>query len=107
MQHQELRKIIRELIDELEETSVTGAIYGGAGPPKTPMAFSGGRKKDKKKKKKNATNSNRYTIVDPDELNEDTLAKLTDKDLKKLSDIIRMELSFIFYDLFRKKHTWV
>ena len=47
------------------------------------MAFSGGGKKDKKKKKKNATNSNRYTIVDPDELNEDTLAKLTDKDLKK------------------------
>ena len=40
----------KQLIDELEETSVTGAIDGGAGPPKTPMAFSGGGKKDKKKK---------------------------------------------------------
>ena len=46
-----LRKYIRELIkQELEEASVTGNLDGGEGPPKTPYAFSGGRKKDKKKK---------------------------------------------------------
>ena len=44
-----LKKYIRELIkQELEEASVTGNIDGGEGPPKTPYAFSGGRKKDKK-----------------------------------------------------------
>ena len=45
-----LRKYIREILkQELEEASVTGAIDGGAGPPKTPRAF---RKKDSKKIKK-------------------------------------------------------
>ena len=48
-----LRKYIRELIQqELDEASVTGALDGGEGPPRTPYAFSGGRKKDKEKKKK-------------------------------------------------------
>ena len=48
-----LKEIIKELIrQELEEVSVTSAIDGGEGPPKTPYAFSGGRKKDKDKKKK-------------------------------------------------------
>ncbi len=46
-----LRKYIKELIKkEIEEASVTGNLDGGEGPPKTPYAFSGGRKKDKKKK---------------------------------------------------------
>ena len=46
-----LRKYIRELIkQEIDEASVTGNLDGGEGPPKTPYAFSGGRKKDKKKK---------------------------------------------------------
>ena len=48
-----LRKYIRELIQqELDEASVTGAIDGGEGPPKTPYAFSGGRKKDKIRKRR-------------------------------------------------------
>ena len=48
-----LKEIIRELIrKELEEVSVTGNLDGGEGPPKTPYAFYGGRKKDKEKKKK-------------------------------------------------------
>ena len=48
-----LRDYIREIIQqELEEASVTGALDGGEGPPKTPYAFYGGRKKDKEKKKK-------------------------------------------------------
>ena len=45
-----LRKYIREILNqELEEASVTGAIDGGAGPPKTPRAF---RKKNSKRIKK-------------------------------------------------------
>ena len=103
MRKSELQEIIRELIEqELDETSVTGAIDGGAGPPKTPFAFSSKRKKDKKKKKKNATNSNRYTIVDPDELNEE----ISDKDLKRLGKIIRFEVALIFFELFKKKALW-
>ena len=48
-----LRKYIREIIkQELDEASVTGNIDGGEGPPKTPYAFSGGRKKDKKEKRR-------------------------------------------------------
>ena len=44
------REIIRELIKkELQEASVTGNIDGGAGPPKTPHAFS--KKRSKKIKK--------------------------------------------------------
>ena len=58
-----LKEIIRELIrQELEEVSVTGAIDGGEGPPRTPYAFSGGRKKDKEKKKK-ITQAAGYTKV--------------------------------------------
>ena len=48
-----LKEIIRELIrQELEEVSVTGNLVGGEGPPRSPYAFYGGRKKDKEKKKK-------------------------------------------------------
>ena len=46
-----LKKYIKELIkQELDEASMTGALDGGEGPPKTPYAFTGKRKKDKKKK---------------------------------------------------------
>ena len=42
-----LRKYIKELIkQELDEASVTGAIDGGEGPPKTPRAFKKKKKKD-------------------------------------------------------------
>ena len=59
-----LRKYIREIIkQELDEASVTGNIDGGEGPPKTPYAFSGKRKKDKDKEKRIATNSTGYSKV--------------------------------------------
>ena len=59
-----LREIIRELIKQnLEEASTTSNIDGGEGPPKTPFAFSGKRKKDKKKEKEVATNSTGYSKV--------------------------------------------
>ena len=59
-----LKKYIKELIKkELDEASVTGNIDSGEGPPKTPYAFRGKRKKDKDKEKKIATNSTGYAKV--------------------------------------------
>ena len=59
-----LRNYIREIIkQELDEASVTGNIDGGEGPPKTPYAFQGKRKKDKKKENKIATNSTGYKKI--------------------------------------------
>ena len=59
-----LKKYIKELIKkELDEASVTGNIDGGEGPPKTPYAFRGKRKKDKDKEKKISTNSTGYKKV--------------------------------------------
>ena len=61
-----LRKYIKEIIKQelkLQEASTTGAIDGGEGPPKTPYAFQGKRKKDKDKEKKIATNSTGYAKV--------------------------------------------
>ena len=59
-----LREIIREIIKQnLEEASTTSNIDGGEGPPKTPYAFSGKRKKDKKKEKEIATNSTGFKVV--------------------------------------------
>ena len=59
-----LRNYIREIIkQELDEASVTGNIDGGEGPPKTPYAFQGKRKKDKEKENKIATNSTGYSKV--------------------------------------------
>ena len=61
-----LRKYIKEIIKQelkLQEASTTGAIDGGEGPPKTPYAFQGKRKKDKDKEKTIATNSTGYKKV--------------------------------------------
>ncbi len=60
----ELKETIRSLIQQdLDEASVTGAIDGGEGPPKTPFAFRGKRKKDKKKKESIANQSG-YNIAE-------------------------------------------
>ena len=54
----ELKETLKTLIQrDLDEASVTGAIDGGEGPPKTPFAFRGKRKKDKKKKESIANQS--------------------------------------------------
>ena len=56
-----IKKYIAEVIeDELEEASVTGALDGGEGPPKTPYAFRGKKKKDKDKEEEISTNSTGY-----------------------------------------------
>ncbi len=58
------KKYIAEVIeDEIEEASVTGALDGGEGPPKTPYAFRGKKKKDKDKEEEISTNSTGYKKV--------------------------------------------
>ncbi len=47
-----VRELIRQELKDIEEASVTGNLDGGEGPPRTPYAFYGGRKKDKEKKKR-------------------------------------------------------
>ena len=74
-----LKEIIRELIkQELDESSVTGNIDGGEGPPKTPYAFGKNRKKDKKKEDEISTNSTGYSKVNEgkyhDYRNDDTMS---------------------------------
>ena len=74
-----LEKYIRQLIKkELKEVSVTGGIDGGEGPPKTPFAFRGKRKKDKKKENEISTNSTGYKKVNEgkyhDYRNDDTMS---------------------------------
>ena len=73
-----LRKYIREIVKvELKEASVTGNIDGGEGPPKSPYAFQGKKKKDKEKENKIATNSTGYKKISEgkyhDYRNDDTL----------------------------------
>ena len=59
-----LKEMIKELLrQELAEASVTGAIDGGEGPPKTPFAFSGKTRKDKKKRNTIANQSG-YNIAE-------------------------------------------
>ena len=59
-----IKEYITEVIeDELEEASVTGALDGGEGPPKTPYAFRGKKKKDKDKEDEISTNSTGYEKV--------------------------------------------
>ena len=56
-----LKKYIKELIKkELAESSVTGAIDGGEGPPKTPYAF----KKKKKKEDESISEAKFHVKVD-------------------------------------------
>ena len=49
--------------EELDEASVTGNLDGGAGPPKTPYAFSG-TKSAKKKKDKELADTTGYELVE-------------------------------------------
>ena len=76
-----LKKYIKELIkQELEEASTTGAIDGGEGPPKTPYAFSGGRKKDKEKEDKIAKAGGYMKVKES--VNEEKYVVYVDKDGK-------------------------
>ena len=105
-----LRKYIREIIKQelkLQEASVTGAIDGGEGPPKTPYAFQSKRKKDTEKESKIATNSTGYSKVNEgkyhDYRNDDSLnpkkkigysmREVRDK-LNELDKLVKMNVRF-------------
>ena len=76
-----LKRFIKELIkQELDEASTTGAIDGGEGPPKTPYAFSGGRKKDKEKEDKIAKAGGYMKVKES--VNEEKYVVYVDKDGK-------------------------
>ncbi len=71
-----IKEYIAEVIeDELEEASVTGALDGGEGPPKTPYAFKGKKKKDKDKEDEISTNSTGYEKVNENSAEKEKIFK--------------------------------
>ena len=71
-----IKEYIAEVIeDELEEASVTGALDGGEGPPKTPYAFRGKKKKDKDKEDEISTNSTGYEKVNENSAEKEKIFK--------------------------------
>jgi hypothetical protein len=112
MRKSELQEIIKELIQqELDEINSTSNIDGGAGPPKTP-AWVSKKKKGKGKRKTGKTMKGKVEVESGGHYNPEVLGykivkeEITDKDLRKISDIIRMEVALIFFDLFKKKALW-
>ena len=88
-----MEEILSEIIEEeeLDEITVTGNIDGY----NTPMAFTG--KKGKKKKKKVATNSTGYSMVSEN---------LDDKDLVKITKLIKNVVADIIRDIWLKRSAW-
>ncbi len=90
-----IRNLIKQELKELEEASVTGNLDGGEGPPRTPYAFYGGRKKDKEKKKRIAQ-AGGYMKVKESVNERDNVAMAYKRtlfnkiELKKLKDAIKM-----------------
>ena len=90
-----IRNLIKQELKELEEASVTGNLDGGEGPPRTPYAFYGGRKKDKEKKKRIAQ-AGGYMKVKESVNERDNVAMAYKRtlfnkiELKKLKDAIEM-----------------
>ena len=113
MRKSELQEIIKELIrQELDEMNVTGNIDGGAGPPKTPAWVAKKKKKAKGKRKTGKIMKGKVDVGAGGHKKPEVFGykivkeEITDKDLRKISDIIRMEVALIFFDLFKKKALW-
>ena len=62
--------------EELEESSMTGNIDGGEGPPQTPYAFQSKKKRGQDKKKEDEISTNSTGFI---KMNENKLNELTDK----------------------------
>lgn len=106
MQEKELRNYIQRLIEEVEDEDVdestsTGNISGY----QTPHAFSVDGEEDedhidsviKSSGYTRAKNENKF-----DNLNEE----LSNEDEDTIRDIVRSEVSAIFFDLFKKRRVW-
>tara|TARA_B100000287_G_scaffold343150_1_gene330032 strand:+ start:1756 stop:2055 length:300 start_codon:yes stop_codon:yes gene_type:complete len=93
-----LRLIIRKLIEEIEDEEIEEAtVTGNVAGYNTPMAFTGGKGKGKKKKKKISTNSTGYKQIKED---------INDKDLKLIKSVIRNEVADILKTIWLKRATW-
>ena len=86
--------------DDIDEATTSGDVAGYG----TPFAFGDGSEKSKKKKKKNATNSTGYEIVENINLIKEEISV---SDFNKIRDLIRTELSKVFFDLFKKRNMWI
>ena len=93
-----LRLIIRKLIEEIEDEEIEEAtVTGNVAGYNTPMAFTGGKGKGKKQKKKISTNSTGYKQIKED---------INDKDLKLIKSVIRNEVADILKTIWLKRATW-
>jgi hypothetical protein len=90
-----IKNLTLEIIEEeeLDEITTTGNVDGHS----TPFAFRGKGKKGKKKNKEISTNSTDYKIVKE---------TIDDKDLKKLSKLIRSVVGDVFRDIWLKRTAW-
>ena len=88
-----VKKLTLELLDEesLEEISTTAGVDGYS----TPFAFSS--KEDEKKKKKRLTRSTGYSVVSE---------ALDDKDLQKITKLIKVIVGDIIRDIWLKRSAW-
>ena len=86
--------------EDIEEATTTGDVAGYG----TPFAFSDGGKKSKKKKKDISTNSTGYEIVENINLIKEELSV---SEMNNIRDLIRTELSKVFFDLFKKRNMWI
>ncbi len=82
-------KILEE--EDLDEITTTGNVAGYS----TPFAFSS--KEDKKKKKKRLTKSTGYSVVKE---------ALDDKDLQKITKLIKVVVGDIIRDIWLKRSAW-
>jgi len=90
-----IKSLTEEILDEedLDEMTSTGNIAGYS----TPFAFTGKKKKNKKKKKEVSTNSTGYDIVSE---------ALDEKDLIKITKLIRNVVGNILRDIWLKRNAW-
>ena len=93
-----LKKIIEQLIEEIEEEDIDEAtVTGDVDGYGTPFAFSDKSEKSKKKKKKYSTNSTGYKIVGE---------AIDEKDMKKIKSVIRNEVADILKTIWLKRAPW-
>ena len=90
-----IKSLTEEILDEedLDEMTSTGNIAGYS----TPFAFTGKKKKNKKKKKEVSTNSTGYDVVSE---------ALDEKDLIKITKLIRNVVGNILRDIWLKRNAW-
>ncbi len=90
-----IRSLSEEILDEEELYEITGT---SATPGYlTPFAFRGKGKKDKKKNKEISTNSTDYELVKE---------ALDEKDLVKITKLIKVVVGDIIRDIWLKRNAW-